>query len=186
MLLLKNYCNQKQFLETFNNKELIKIRMVQTLPVGYKRTVSFTGIFDLREVYKIMKARFISLNYDLTEITYDNTVKEKTSATVKWQTWKKVDDYSQRMMKILMKLTNDRDVLKNKKQMVDGSVSVTIEGFLIQDYDNRWERNIALTLMRSMYDKFIAKDKYAKYSEEVKDDANIILDDVQSFLKPTE
>ncbi|MBS3141694.1 hypothetical protein J4405_06155 [Candidatus Woesearchaeota archaeon] len=157
--------------------------MVHTLPIGYKRTVSHTGIFDLKEVYKIMKSRFINLNYDLQEITYDNTVKEKTSAILKWQSWKKVDDYSQRMMKLLIKLTNDRDVLKNKKQMVDGSISITIEGFIIQDYDGRWERNIALTLMRSMYDKFIAKDKYAKYTEEIKEDANMVLDDVQSFLK---
>ena len=160
--------------------------MVHTLPIGYKRTVSHTGIFNLAEVYKLLKDRFVNLNYDLQEITYDNTIKEKTSANLKWQAWKKVDDYSQRMMKIIIKLSKDNDVIKNKKQLVDGSISITIEGFLIQDYDEKWERSIILTLARSMYDRFIAKDKYDKYSEEVKDDANMVLDDMQSFLKTTD
>jgi hypothetical protein len=150
---------------------------------GHKKTISYSGIFDEKEVYSILKNRFVNLNYDLGEAVQDVTVREEKNAFIKWEAFKKIDDYTKKRIRITIKIKVEDEVIKNKKKIIDGTISVSMEGLLVKDYDARWEQNILMKVFRAMYDNWIAKSRFDEHSDAVGADINLALDEVKSYLK---
>lgn len=144
-------------------------------------TIEKKGVFDLSEIYSVMKDIFSEKGYAIIEKVHkDEATEEGKNLTIKWIADKDVDDYTKFMMEISIKGKVEKS--NSKKDKVKGVISITFESYMERDPDNKWEESPSSKFMRALYDKYALKKKFSNYSKDLKDETYEIYYQMKSYL----
>lgn len=142
------------------------------------------AVFNMAELYEYIKSWFVKHRYVFFEKEYLEFLKEGgKSASIKWQAQKKIDDYVKFHIEARIKFKDIKEVKGGKANLVKGSISFKFESFLEKDYEDNWEINFISKFMRSIYDKFIIRDKIGRLENELREETYEVFNEVKAFLK---
>ena len=149
-------------------------------------TVSHKGIFDFNELYKVMKDWFNLHKYEFYEVEYHDVLKtDEKDIRCKWVAERKVDEYTKFAIEIEIKLDNHKlvEVKKSgkKAKLSSCSLKVIITSYLKQDYQEKWEGPVK-KFVRGLHDKFISKEKYSRYEDDLKEETYNIFNEIKAYL----
>ncbi|MEM4270473.1 MAG: hypothetical protein QXO70_00045 [Candidatus Pacearchaeota archaeon] len=161
--------------------------MAEETPV-FKGKLKHSGLFDFKELYKFCY-NFWKENkeYLITEKSYG----EKITPTgkeieIEWETMKKVSDYFKLTAKIKWRIVGFTEVeaeREGKKIKINkGEIEISVESKLVRDYEGKWESSPSLKFFRSIYDKYIIKNKIEEMEDKIFGDSDEFLAQVKAFL----
>lgn len=160
--------------------------MVEDINITVGR-VKYSGIFSFDDYYKLLYDLFRSLGYDIEEAKYSHkTSPTGDSATIEWNCYKKVDDYSQ--FKIWAKTEiNDLEKVQvqSKEQVLSrnkGSCYLEMKANIMTDYENRWEINPILKFLKGFYDVYFYKSTFDTWKAKVALDLHTVENEAKAFF----
>lgn len=147
------------------------------------RTVSFRGVVDFDEFYKVLRRWFKQSRYNLKEVDYQEFEEAgKKRLLVKWEAGKKVSDYVKCVIELVLKLEDYEEVVVDKRRMVEGKVSVEFAAFLVKDYEETWHRTSFIKFMREVFDKYGKGSVLKQMESELRGDVNRAVVEVKRYL----
>jgi hypothetical protein len=150
------------------------------------KTIAYDGLFNYRELFRIMDVWFREKFYDKWEKRNEQYMTpEGLCIETEFTPWKKVTDYFKIIIKIEITGTNLKEVeveVQGKKQrMHQGKVSVKLTGYLVVDYEHKWSK-APLYFLRDIYDKYIYWRITKKYIEATIEDVESLYNHLRSYL----
>ena len=154
----------------------------------FKGKLKHSGVFEFKELYKFA---YTLLKEPKGLIIMEKTYGEKISGEgkdieIEWDCTKTISDYFRLKWGIkwkMMNLTNveaERDGKKMK--MNKGDIEVEVVAKLLRDYEGKWEASPFMKFSRSIYDKYIIKNKIDEVEEKLFADCDDFLSQVKAFL----
>ena len=156
--------------------------MVETDYIIRELALKQTAVFDVLELYKLLKNSLKERGYTLYEREYENIKKELLTTKIKLEGNKKIDEYATFGIRVKIKIDNYEDFEIKNKKLTKGGIEFSFETVIYTDYEERLENKPIRKFLRAVYDKFIARDKYAKYEQEVKEDTYAIYNELKAYL----
>ncbi len=165
------------------------------------RQLSYSGIFDGKELYRLIKGQ-------LGDFGYDNWV-EKEHTEKHTKTHKQVEityfpvltvsDYIKLHIGIDIKYMNLKDITveyKGKKiKAQEGDLSLEFKGYMVTDYEKNWEKGKSkysgiksvsnYFFIRTIMDKFILNRYHSKYEKILSDQIRETYNNVREYLNTT-
>ncbi|MBI3051910.1 hypothetical protein HYY74_05640 [Candidatus Woesearchaeota archaeon] len=123
-------------------------------------TVSYSGIFNITELYQEIDNFMREKGYDRRELrNQEHVTPEGKYIELELQPWKKVSDYVRHNVRILIRMLKVKEVTVEidgkKRKMHKGKVYVIIDGIMYMDFEGRWEQRPFYFFLRTIFDKFI-------------------------------
>ncbi len=138
------------------------------------------AIFNMADLYKVMKKWFLDNNYEFIEKEYIDIA--KTNLSIKWVAEKKIDDYTKFVIEVRIKTQGLKIVTVKHKKSNKGKISAKFESYLEKDYEDSWETNPISKFLRSIYDKFALKSKFDQYSGQLKEETYAVFNETKAYL----
>jgi len=141
------------------------------------KTVAYSGLFRMDELYGIMRRYFKERGYFLVETQNQEDVLESGKQVVlKLEPEKTLSDYAKSKLVTVVHVKG----LQDRTVTVDGHKQK-----LITDHRSRWEGSGGAFLLRTIMNKFIKRDVIHTAEANTKKDANELLDEIRSYLNMT-
>ncbi len=149
--------------------------------------LTFEGIFDLNGLYRTIDAWFYEKNYDKFEKkNFEQIMPTGKDIEIEILPWKKTTDYFKNVIKIRMRFTGIKDVEIEKEgvklRLNQGRIMMIFDGYLISDYDQKWEDKPLFFLIRTLFDKYVFKPYFNKFEKWLINDVYDIHGRIQRFL----
>ena len=155
------------------------------------RTFSYEGLFDGKELFKLIRGWFAEQGYDdyLIRKQTEKHVKGKRQVEIDYLPKKKVSDYFEKQINLditYMNLKKTQVQYKGHKVSLDeGEVEISFTGYLKTDYEGRWEDTPWKYFFRVLMDRFILAPYVARYTSETAEDIKIVYNLIREFLNAT-
>ncbi len=153
----------------------------------------YEGLFNYREFFRTMDFWLRDKFYDKKEkLNYKYVTPEGNEYQIHFEPWKKVTDYYkiEQQIEILASKVKEVEVEINGKavKMNKGKIEVMITGWLIVDYEGRFNKANSpfLYFLREMFDRFVYGYITKKYREMVVDDSTDLDMTMRSYLNTFE
>ncbi|MFP4117314.1 MAG: hypothetical protein ACLFTR_00145 [Candidatus Woesearchaeota archaeon] len=165
--------------------------MAERRKVVDTRKLSYSGLFDGKEIYKLIKEQVADLGYDtwLEREHNEKTGKSGKQVELAYLPKLKVSDYIELQLgvKIVYKNLNRTSVkYKGKSIKVDeGDLEIEFEGYIHSDYFQRWDKGANNLLIRTIMDKFIFKSYYNKYQKMLERHIKDLYNHIRQYLNTT-
>ncbi|MFH1590787.1 MAG: hypothetical protein ABIC95_02565 [archaeon] len=149
--------------------------------------VSYSGIFDLSELYKLIDHFLRERAYTKHELSAQEDVyKDGKRLSLTKQPYKKISDYARYDLKIKIAADHVKDkvieVAGHKRHLHEGDVTVTFFGFLTTDYEGRWDKKPMFYFLRALFDQYVYKIHVDKYESGLVEEVNLLYNLVKRFL----
>ena len=165
--------------------------MAERRQVVPTRTLSYSGYFDGKEIYKHIKNWVKDMGYDEwrePEHTEKNA-KTHRQAEITYIPEHKISDYIKMQIRFditYMNLKSATVKYKNKDVKVDeGDLEIVFRGYIVSDYDNKWENKAHWFFLRTIMDKFILRAYYSKYETELANQIKELYNNLREYLNVT-
>lgn len=147
----------------------------------------FEGIFNYEEFFRIMDVWMRDKFWDKFEKRNEEFLKPDGTKQIEieFTPWKKYTDYYKATLKIEMMVTDLKEVEieqdGKKKKMHKGKIEWKISGYLVVDYEHRWNREVWY-FIRDVFDKFVNRRITKKYYDLLIDDCNELYNTLTAYL----
>lgn len=158
---------------------------IKTLIDG--RSLSYEGVFNMKELYRAIDKWFRDHGYDKQEIkNWEDVSQNDKQLVIEIIPYKKVSDYARldvRIFMIFSKLT-DVDIEKDglKISMNKGRAEFYFDAYVVTDYENKWETRATFYFIKNVFDKFVYRLYTSSYDGEVIRDCTEIENEIRSYL----
>lgn len=155
------------------------------------RTLSYSGIFDGKEIYKHLRGTIKEFGYDdwLEKEHSEKNTKTHKQVEIMYLPSLQISDYIKLQIRIDITYMNLKHVTvdyKGKKLNADeGELELVFRGYLISDYENRWEGKQHWFFLRAIMDKFIMSTYYSKYEKMLSEHIKELYNSVRQYLNTT-
>lgn len=151
------------------------------------RGIEYSGIFDLGGFIKILDLWFKERGYDKRETkNYEEVYEEFRQVTIEMFPYKKISDnvkFEIRLFMIFSKLKETEIEKDGKKiRLLNGKAMISIDGYMLTDYENKWDRTPFYYFMRVMFDRFIHRDYISQARAQFMEDCGAVEDEIKSYL----
>lgn len=124
------------------------------------KALSFSGIFNIQELYSAIDDFFKSKGYDRLEKLNEEIVDEKgRQVTLKLFPYKKTSDYTKNVIKIIAQFKDIQDVAieedGKRKAMHKGHAKISLEAYFETDYEGKMVNRPFYFFMRELVDRFV-------------------------------
>ncbi len=149
--------------------------------------LDYKGPFEFNALIKLITAFVKERGFDFTS-NKDFEMNTKTGKQIEWQATpnKRLSDYINFLPKIriLVQDMNKVEVIKDKKKVkVDnGRLILTIDGWIVFDYFNKWDEHPFFMFLRTLYDRFIYKVYTERFEQRFSYDMRQLYDRIEQFL----
>jgi hypothetical protein len=158
---------------------------IKTLIDG--KSLSYEGVFNIRDLYRIIDKWFKDHSYEKQEIkNWEDVSENEKQIVLEIIPYKKVSDYARldiRVFIIFSKLTEielEKDGVKLK--MNKGRAEFYFDAYVVTDYEDKWETRAVFYFIKSVFDKFIYRVYTSNYDGEVIRDCTEVENEIRSFL----
>lgn len=159
--------------------------MVETDFIVKDLSVSYSGVFNLKEFYKYIKRWFKDDGryQDINEKLYEEDRRGDLKITnIKIEAKKRVDDYTKFVIKTTINASDYEDVTVKGKDMQKGDLKVKFNAEIEKDYEERWVEKPFRKFFRGLYDKFMIGFKVDALTKELTDEAYDLYNEVKKYL----
>jgi len=162
-------------------------KMVE-LDILFKQKVKHLGVFDFKELYRILMEWVIEKGYDLNEKSYKEVVGPggAREIEIEWDAIRKVSDYFRNQLKVkwhLIGITKVDVEIDGVKQKLDkGQFEIEVVAVLQKDYEERWSNKPILKFLRTFYDKYLIKERVEQFEGKLVGELDEFVGQCKSFL----
>lgn len=161
--------------------------MPERLIVVDKERVDYSGLFEMKEVYKVMQQWASDKGYWLIEKHHGETTKpEGKIIDMDFEPFKKFTDYAKSIVKIRAQFQNVKDVVVerdgHKMKLQDGKIVIIFDGILETDYEGRWESKPVFFVLRTLFEKYLYTPFISGFERGVKEDTIELKNNLKAFL----
>jgi len=161
--------------------------MVEKRPVIEQESVSYEGIFNLKELYQLLQGWMSDKGYvPVEKRVHESVAKSGKHIEVEFEPFKKYTDYAKSVIRIhftAREVTDvETDVDGRKRKMQKGKVHVQIDSWLETDYEHRWEIQPVFYVLRSLFEKYVYTPFMSGFIKGVRDDTNDLREQVKAYL----
>jgi len=148
----------------------------------------FAGTFSLSSYYAFKYDLFRRKGYTVYEDKYRmKTVPGANELELFWTCFKNVDSYTRLKIfaKTLIVGLDKREVtIEGVPVMMDkGDVELEMKASIITDYNNTWESNPFLRTMKSIYDRYIYREKFKELERVLVNNLYFVENSTKEFFK---
>ncbi len=160
------------------------------LIVDQKR-LTYDGLFDATELYRIINRYFWEKGYDWHEpYNIERTLPTGKDIEIEVRPWKKRSTFAKTIVKIRLFMKNVKEVEIEKEgvkvKLNQGNVQIIFDSYLETDYEHRWEGKGAgvpvFYFIRILFDRYVMRQYMAGYESNVIEEVNQIFNFVKAFL----
>ncbi len=149
--------------------------------------VSYEGLFNVFELYKILDDWQKKHNYDKTEKESIEYVKpEGKYIELKLEPARKESDYVKFVISIHIQMEGLKETVVEidgeKKKMHEGRVTVTFDAWLLTDYEEAWHTKAGIYFLRLIVDKYFYKIYTDKFLSTLRGEVSELSTQIKSFL----
>ena len=152
-----------------------------------KRTITFEGIFNMKELYNFIDSWFAQHGFDKGE---DKNVMQVTEqgkyVFLNLLPTKTISDYAKVTIRVEVLCEGYKDITIKKDginvDMHQGRVNVSVTGFLVTDTEGRWTGKPFAFFMRMIFEKFIYTTFNSKMGGIVSSFYSEFVADVKNFF----
>jgi hypothetical protein len=155
--------------------------------------IKWTGLFDWKDFYKFCYDWVID-EMELTVFNEDKYIEQvgadsKRKIEVGWTASRKLTDYFKFEFKVKFVITQMTvvEVMQegHKIKMNQGAVEVSTKGFLIKDYQGKFDKDALRKFFRSIYDRYIISERIDQMEGKVAGDSDEFLNQAKAYLALT-
>jgi len=152
-----------------------------------KQKLNYEGLFDAKELFKLMDQFFFHLGYDKLEIKHAESVKpEGKYIETETKYYRKLSDYVQNEVHIRLIMQDVKEVEvkkdKTKVKLNKGRVQFIIDGRMATDWENMWETKPMYYVIRTIVNRYILAPVTGKFKGELTKDIGHFSTEVKAFL----
>jgi len=152
-----------------------------------KMRLTYEGLFDVTELYKLIDRFLKEKGYDKRERkNIERVTPEGKFIEIEIEPWKKITDYAMNIIKLRMIMTDVKEVEIEKDnvkmKLNQGKIQMVFDGYIETDYENRWESKPLFFFLRTLFDKYFFKPYTSGFQKNVIDDINHLHLEIKSFL----
>ena len=158
---------------------------IKTLIDG--KSLSYEGVFNIKELYRIVDTWFRDRGYDKQELkNWEDVSENEKQIVLEIVPTKRVSDYAKidiRVFMIFSKLS-ELDIEKDniRYKMNKGRAEFYFDAYVVTDYENKWQTNPMYFFIKNVLDKFVYRVYTAAYDTEAIRDCTEIENEIRSFL----
>lgn len=157
----------------------------ETLVEGKK--ITYEGLFNAKELFRITKSFFTERNYDWDETKNFETVKpDGRHIEIVIEPYKKETDYFNNVIVVRLIISNLTDVEieqdKVKKKMQSGKVQIILDAILETDHETRWESKPIFFFLRTLVNKYVMEPYTKQYRGSCAADLNAYVAHIKGYL----
>jgi len=161
--------------------------MAERFTVVDQENIHYKGLFDIAQLGKAIETWARTKGYDKRIVRDEEHIyKDHKYIHMWWEPYKKITDYVKFEVRIWVYINNitqvEKDIDGVKTKFNKGDIDITIDGFLITDYEHRWEQKPMYFFLRTLFDKFVYRLEISKYVSLLKDHAMELKAEISSFL----
>ena len=161
--------------------------MAERMTIVDGEKIVYKGLFDFRELYNLIDAYLWQKGFDKRiRKNEEHVTKDGKFVHVVMQPWKKISDYAKHEIKIDLSVHDAKEEIREidgvKKKFTNGVVEATFWGYLVTDYEGRWEQRPEYFFLRTIFDKFVYKLQTQNFGAMVKNDVRLLKSEIESFL----
>ncbi len=161
--------------------------MAETKTVVDKLRIIYEGIFSMPELYAIIDNWLREKGYDKMEKkNIEKITPEGKNIELLLQPWKKITDYAKIILNIRLIATGITEVEVEREgvkvKMNKGRVQVVFDGWLVTDWENRWEGKPIFFFLRQIFDRYVFKPYTIGYENAVAKDTADLHGEIKGFL----
>jgi len=149
--------------------------------------LQYEGLFNLTDLYLIIDKWLRQRAYDkLEKKNYQHELKDGTYVEIELEPWKKITDYAKITLNIYIHCFNVKRVVVKKDgkdvKMHQGKINIRWIGFLVTDYEGKWEGKPLFYFLRAVMDKWVYRVSADKYEAAVAEETKHMYQNVRAFL----
>ncbi len=150
-------------------------------------SLKYDGLFSISELYKLIDEWFQRHGYEKVEKRNAEQVLE-TGKNIELviEPEKFVSDYLKFTIRLKILVEDAKEVRIEqdgiKKNMNKGAVDIGFQGFLITDWEGRWEQKPSYFFWRTIFDKFVFKSHIKEYEGKLATDVHQLHNELKAFL----
>ncbi len=161
--------------------------MAERFTVVDQEKIHYKGLFDITQLTRMIELWCKTKLYDKRIVRDEEHVhKDHKYIHLWWEPYKKITDYIKFEIRIWVYVNDvtqvEKDIDGIKTKLNKGDFDITLDGFLITDYEHRWEEKPLYFFFRTIFDKFIYKMQMAKYEALIKQHVMELKAEISSFL----
>ncbi len=161
--------------------------MAEKKQIVENETITYDGLFEGTELYRVIDKFFQDKGYDKAELTHDEHVAETgKDVTIVVEGTNKANDYTKKVINIKIFIKGLHDVVleknKHKMKLQQGKVTAIFNAFMVTDIEGKWEAKPMFVFLRALVDRYLYHYYINKVEQEVKDDTLHVKALVKSFL----
>lgn len=152
-----------------------------------KRKINYEGLFNCKELYKLMDEFFSHRGYDKSEGKHAESVNpEGKYIEMEIRYYRKMSEYVQNVVDIKLIMSDLKEVEvkkdKSKIKLNKGKVQLILDGYLETDWQGTWEKKPVYYVIRTLASKYIFGPVTGKYKAELGDTVSQFCNEISSFL----
>jgi len=149
--------------------------------------LQYEGLFNIKDMYLIIDKWLRQKAYDKFEKkNYQHELKDGTYVEIELEPWRKISDYAKIVQNIYIHCFNVKKVVVKKDgqdvQMNQGKVNIRFIGYLVTDYEGKWESKPVFYFLRAVMDKWVYRVSADKYEAFVAEDVKHLYQNIRAFL----
>jgi hypothetical protein len=151
------------------------------------REIEYSGLFDLGAFIKILDLWFKERGYMKRETkNYEEVYEDFRQVTIEMWPYRKVSDnirFEMRLFMVFSKLKEAEIEKEGKKiRLLNGKAAIFMDGYMITDWENKWDRTPFYYFMRVMFDRYIHRDYISQSKAKFMEDISTVEDEMKSYL----
>lgn len=143
----------------------------------------FRGFFDFKQAYNFLYSWLSDYEFNVEENKYSEKITpEGKEIEIEWTAERDITDYFRFAIKIRWFITKMTTQDVGGKSLNKGDIEMTLTGYLVKDYDEKWESTAFSKFLRSIYDRYIIKGRIEHYENRISEEVDEALAQIKSFL----
>jgi len=149
--------------------------------------LQYEGIFELNELYLVIDKWVRQRHYDKFEKrNHEQVLKDGRYVELELEPWKKFTDYAKIALNVYIHAYNLKDVVVKKDnidvKMNQGKIKIRFIGYLVTDYEHKWEGKPIFYFLRAVMDRWVYKVSLDKYEAGVAEEVMHLYQNCRAFL----
>lgn len=149
--------------------------------------LSYEGLFDLAELYRLIDSWFYEKGWDKYEhINQEQITASGRQIRLVLEPSKNITDYFKIIVRIKANFNDIKDVEVEKEgkrvRLNQGEVKMVFDGYVLSDRRGKWNEKPLWWFLSIIFDKYIFKEHYSKAERWLLSDLDDLYQRIKSFL----
>ncbi len=161
--------------------------MSERLIVVDEQKIAYDGIFESRELFKVIKSWAKEKGYWFYEESRTESTKpEGKYVELSLPLQKKLTDYAKSRIHMKLQFGPMNDVVvkrdQKRKKVQEGKLNIFMKGVLETDYEDRWETKPIFYFLRVLFEKYLYSPYISGHEGQIKKDYAELKSQIKAFL----